>query len=250
MQQQFRLASYNMRKCLGLDRRRDPLRNLEVINSIGADIVALQEADRRLGKRPAALPRDLIRAQSDFTPIDLDETGVSLGWHGNAVLVRNGLQVSGIQRLILPGLEPRGAVIAEVGDLRVVAVHLGLIRRYRLQQMGAIIAALDALAPMPTVITGDFNEWSASRGMEPLEQHFTVHSPGLSFHAARPVAALDRFVISKDVQLKTAGVVQSAQAKRASDHLPIWADLGRCVAGGCPLTGGPVDQDNANRHQK
>lgn len=214
-----------MRKCVGLDRRRDPLRNLEVINSIDADIVALQEADRRLGKRPAALPRDMVTRHSDFTPIDLDETGVSLGWHGNAVLVRNRLQVSGIQRLTLPGLEPRGAVIADIGPLRLVAVHLGLIRRYRVLQMTAIIDALGELPPKPTVITGDFNEWSRTRGMGPLAPNFTIHNPGLSFHAARPVAALDRFAISHDMILKTAGVTQTALAKRASDHLPVWADL-------------------------
>lgn len=225
MEHALRLASYNLRKCVGLDRRRAPSRSLEVINSIGADIVALQEADRRLGKRPAALPRDMIKSYSDFTAIDLDETGVSLGWHGNAILVRDGLQVGDIQRLSLPGLEPRGAVIAQIGPMRLVAVHLGLIRRYRLEQMNAILAALASLPKSPTVITGDFNEWSPAKGMEPLKDHFTVHAPGLSFHAARPVAALDRFAISKDVRMKTAGVIDGDQAKRASDHLPVWADV-------------------------
>lgn len=221
----LRLASYNIRKCVGLDRRRTPYRSLEVINSLGADIVALQEADRRLGKRIAALPREMIKSYSDFTAIELDETGVSLGWHGNAVLVRDGLEVRDVQRVSLPGLEPRGAVIAQIGPLRLVAVHLGLIRRYRLEQMRAILAALAPLPDMPTIITGDFNEWSPSKGMEPLKDHFTIHAPGLSFHAARPVAALDRFAISKDVHLKTAGVAQDAPANRASDHLPVWADV-------------------------
>lgn len=225
MKHALRLGSYNIRKCVGLDRRRSPFRNLEVINSIGADIIALQEADRRLGKRPAALPREMVTSYSDYRPIDLDETGVSLGWHGNAILLRDGLQVQAVQRLTLPGLEPRGAVIADIGPLRMVAVHLGLIRRYRLLQMAVILAALKTLAPKPTVITGDFNEWSTTGGMAPLKQHFTVHSPGLTFHAARPVAALDRFVISSDVHLKSAGVIQTDLAKRASDHLPIWADI-------------------------
>ncbi len=225
MQHALRLASYNLRKCVGLDRRRTPSRSLEVINSIGADIVALQEVDRRLGKRPAALPRAMVEGYSDFTPLDLDETGVSLGWHGNTILVRGGLKVSGVQRLTLPGLEPRGAVLATVGPLRLVAVHLGLIRRFRLEQMAAITAALTNLPDMPTVIMGDFNEWSHGRGMEPLQDSFTVHAPGLSFHAARPVAALDRFAISPAVHLKSAGVVQTPLAKRASDHLPVWADV-------------------------
>ncbi len=221
----LRLASYNIRKCVGLDRRRTPYRTLEVINSLGADIIALQEADRRLGKRVAALPRDMVKSYSDFSAIDLDETGVSLGWHGNAILVRDGLELCEVQRLTLPGLEPRGAVIAQIGPLRVVAVHLGLIRRYRLEQMHAILAALADQPQMPTVITGDFNEWSPAKGMEPLKDHFTVHAPGLSFHAARPVAALDRFAINQDVHLKTAGVMKDTRARRASDHLPVWADV-------------------------
>ena len=225
MTQEFRIVSYNLRKCVGLDRRRTPSRSLDVINSIGADIIALQEADRRLGKRPAALPADMVRAYSGFVPLVLDDTGVSLGWHGNAVLVREGLEIGAIHRLSLPGLEPRGAVVADIGPLRLVAVHLGLIRRYRLEQMTAILAALAPLPARPTVITGDFNEWSPAKGMEPLKERFTIHAPGLSFHAARPVAALDRFAIDRGVHLKTAGVVQTPLSRRASDHLPVWADV-------------------------
>jgi len=43
----LRLASYNIHKALGTDGRRDPGRVLEVVNALGADVVALQEADRR-----------------------------------------------------------------------------------------------------------------------------------------------------------------------------------------------------------
>ena len=49
----LRLASYNIRKCIGLDRRRDPGRILRVINGLEADVVVLQEADRRMGPRRA-----------------------------------------------------------------------------------------------------------------------------------------------------------------------------------------------------
>jgi endonuclease/exonuclease/phosphatase family metal-dependent hydrolase len=39
------VASYNIRKAVGLDRRRDPGRIIAILAEIDADIVALQEAD-------------------------------------------------------------------------------------------------------------------------------------------------------------------------------------------------------------
>ena len=59
----------------------------------------------------------------------------SLGWHGNALLVRKGIEVVNQQRIDMPAFEPRGAVLADVevdGSLvRVVGMHLGLIGSYR-----------------------------------------------------------------------------------------------------------------------
>ncbi len=221
----LRLATYNIRKCIGLDRRRDPGRILDVLNSLDADIIALQEADRRMGNRPAALPREMIETGSDFVPLALDESGVSLGWHGNAILLRKGLEANGVHRLELPGLEPRGAVIAALGDLDIVGVHLGLMRRHRQEQLAAIREALARMPPRPRVILGDFNEWSERRGLEMLEPDFTLHAPGLSYHAAHPVAALDRLALGPGIGLRDAGVLQTPLARRASDHLPVWADI-------------------------
>ncbi|MHC0054884.1 endonuclease/exonuclease/phosphatase family protein [Actibacterium sp. D379-3] len=225
----LRVASYNIRKCVGLDWRRTPERTLDVIAGVEADIVALQEVDKRLGPRPAALPVHHIHARTDLVPVAVAANDVSLGWHGNALLVRPGITVDAVAQLDLPALEPRGAVIADLTrggqPIRVVATHLGLLRRHRLHQLTAIRAALAALEPRPTVILGDFNEWSASAGMTPLESGFAVHSPGRSFHASRPVAGLDRIAICAGLALKDAGVTETALSARASDHLPIWADL-------------------------
>ena len=226
----IRVASYNIRKCIGLDRRRDPGRVLDVINGIGADVIALQEADRRLGTRPAALPARMIDAHSDLEPVSLAENGCSLGWHGNVLLLRKGTPLSGSARLDLPGLEPRGAVLAEIvlpngRPLRIVGVHLGLLRRHRTAQLGAIRDQIEGRTAMPTVIMGDFNEWSPTRGLETLEKCYSVHAPGHSFHAARPVAALDRIAVGDGLDLIDAGVAETSNSRRASDHLPVWADV-------------------------
>src|SRR5215216_5814195 len=63
------VASYNMRKAIGTDRRRRPGRVLEVINEIDADVIALQEADKRFGGRGSAVPHDLISGKSGYKPV-------------------------------------------------------------------------------------------------------------------------------------------------------------------------------------
>jgi endonuclease/exonuclease/phosphatase family metal-dependent hydrolase len=222
----FRVASYNIRKARGLDQKRMPERIVQVINGLGADVVALQEADLRLGARKAALPHRMIEAETDFRVVPLARNAVSIGWHGNAVLVRKTLTVTGVRHIELPGFEPRGAVrvdVADAGGMAFVAAHLGLIRRDRRAQLTAIERATADCAR--TIVAGDFNEWSSRIGFEPLKERFEVHAPGRSFHARRPIAALDRIALSDGLRMADAGVEQGALARRASDHLPIWMDV-------------------------
>jgi endonuclease/exonuclease/phosphatase family metal-dependent hydrolase len=241
-------ASYNMRKAIGLDRRRDPHRILKVLKEIDADIVALQEADKRVGGRGSAVPHELIDSHGHYKPVHL---GVrhkrvfdkarrhadrllkvdtrNIGWHGNAILVKRHIGVLDCAVVELPTLEPRGAVMAEllVGDqpIRVVGMHLDLSGLWRKRQMRAI---LDAVArrpqKMPTVLMGDTNEWRTEAGcLRELDGHFHLAPTGPSFHARHPVAALDRIIVDKNLNIEAAGVHTSAIARRASDHLPIWA---------------------------
>lgn len=224
--QLLRIASYNIRKARGLDQQRRPERTLQVINALAADVVVLQEADKRLGQRHPALPRALITSETDFELVDVSANDISIGWHGNAILVRKGLCVDAVQRFDLPGLEPRGAVrvTLNVGaGVTLVATHLGLRRRDRRAQLGVLNQATEQ--DRHCVIAGDFNEWSQRKGFEPLANRFTTHSPGRSFHARRPIAALDRFAVSQNVEMYDAGVEQGVLAKVASDHLPIWSDI-------------------------
>jgi len=226
--EQIRIASYNLQKCVGLDMRRRPGRSLEVIAALGADVVVLQEADKRLPPRPAALPHEMIEAEG-WRIVPLGAPGGTLGWHGNAMLVRPGLSVRTGRHFDLPGLEPRGAILAEldtpIGALRIIGTHLGLIRRHRLLQMAAIIRHIAGLAPMPTVLAGDFNQWGkaarlidAARGMR-----FAPIPP--SYPAPRPVTRLDRIAHDPRLEVVAAGRHARAPAQIASDHLPVWADL-------------------------
>jgi endonuclease/exonuclease/phosphatase family metal-dependent hydrolase len=225
----LRLASYNVHKCLGMDRRRSPERIVSVLNALDADIVALQEVDHRLPPRPEALPRTLIEGETDFGVLPFAPEGPSLGWHGQTMLVRRGIVVEKVRRLLLPGLEPRGAILAELGPeyggLRIVGVHLGLIRRYRRMQFAAIRAAISRRGDRPTAILGVFNDWSALGGADALGPSFRLHAPGPSFPSPRPIGALDRVALSTGLHLVTAGVHRLAPAALASDHLPVWVDV-------------------------
>jgi len=225
---QIRLATYNLQKCVGLDMRRRPDRSLQVINSLEADVVVLQEADKRLAPRPTALPFDLIDSHG-WRVLPFGQAGGSLGWHGNAMLVRPHITLVDSLKIDLPGLEPRGAILAElataIGPLRVIGVHLGLLRRFRLIQLSAITRLLRQRPDMPTILAGDFNEWGPKRALD-------VATPGLdfvdiphSFPAPRPVAALDAFAINAPLQALSYDVHSARPAAIASDHLPAWVDL-------------------------
>ncbi len=223
----LRLASYNIRKAKGVDGRKDPARIVDILAELNADVVALQEADMRWRGRPGVLSQSLISARSDYVLVDVAQTEQSVGWHGNAILVRRGLLVDAVTRIELPGLEPRGAVRIDLDlpfPFTVIATHLGLTRYHRQGQLAAIRAAVNPEL-RPTAIMGDFNEWSNRRGFDALNSDFTIHAPGKSFRSNLPMAALDRLALSRGMKLVDAGVVETPQSLKASDHLPIWGDV-------------------------
>lgn len=218
------LASYNIRAGLGVDLRRDPIRSLKTIHGLDADIVTLQEADFRLGHRPTALPRETIGTYTDLTPIPVAENDHSLGWHGVAILARPNLAHTDIHRIPLPGLEPRGAVVVDFNvGFRLVAVHLGLLRRDRRAQMAHIRTIINELDNRPTVMMGDFNEWSTRKGFEPLTD-FNVLTAGKTFPSRLPLGHLDRLVHCDRCTL-TPMPIPTVTGAHASDHLPIKARL-------------------------
>ena len=245
------VASYNMRKAIGLDRRRDPQRILDVLHQIDADVVALQEADKRFGGRGSAVPHELIDTHGVYKPVHL---GVrhrrpfenarkhaekllkvstrNIGWHGNAILVKRHVGVIDCAALDLPTLGAARRGDGRTADWRPTGAH----HRHAPRPLGPLAKTSDArdhgnaiaLRPqkMPTVLMGDTNEWRTAAGcLSELEPDFCIAPTGLSFHARHPVAALDRIIVHKDLNIEAAGVHMSPAARRASDHLPVWARL-------------------------
>ncbi len=100
-----------MHKCVGVDRRFDPERTASVIAEIDADIIAIQEADKRFGERSGLLNLDVLERDCGLVPVPITAlSSTGHGWHGNMIMIRKGA-VGGVRQLRLPGVEPRGALV-------------------------------------------------------------------------------------------------------------------------------------------
>lgn len=228
--QPLTIASYNIHKGVGADRRFDIRRITAVIQEIAPDLIALQEADARWGDRKGLLELEALNLHLNLVHEPVPGGGVSHGWHGNLLLVRDG-QVTDVHHMALPGLEPRGAVITDLAvqrrRLRVISAHLGLLPSSRRQQVRAILDHLNGLPPLPTVLLGDLNEWRADPGssLAHLDKALQPAPRVKSFPARFPVAALDRIFTGHGARLADVAVHDTPLARRASDHLPVKARL-------------------------
>lgn len=227
---QLTFATYNIHKAVGTDRRRDPERILSVLREIDADVIALQEVDRRIGQRASVIDRALLD-DSPWHAAHVARRPRSLGWHGNAILVRRGLEVVEAEALHLPMLEPRGAARADIlvdgRRVRVIGMHLDLSGLRRRDQIRAVLRHIGACSPgCPTVLMGDFNQWGLKSGaMREFGETWQVLDTGRSFPSRQPLACLDRVVTSHDWICSGHRVHHSATAAQASDHLPVVAEL-------------------------
>ncbi|QRM56795.1 endonuclease/exonuclease/phosphatase family protein [Sinorhizobium sp. BG8] len=226
------IASYNVHKCVGVDRRFDPVRTASVIAEIDADLIAVQEADKRFGERSGLLDLNALERESGLVPVPITAlSSTGHGWHGNMLMIRKGT-VRNVQQLKLPGVEPRGALVVNlefaVGRLRVVAAHFGLLKRSREQQAKAILATLAGEDSVPTLLIGDLNEWRVGKrsSLASLRPVFDPTSGAVpSFPSRFPVLALDRALGHPHDLVTAVEAHDTPLARVASDHLPIKAHL-------------------------
>jgi endonuclease/exonuclease/phosphatase family metal-dependent hydrolase len=225
------IASYNVHKCVGMDKRFDPDRTAAVIAEIGADVIALQEADQRFGRRAGLMDLAWLERKCSLLPVPVNGSARAHGWHGNLLLFREGT-VRDVHQIRLPGVEPRGALVVDMeltaGPLRIVTTHLGLLRRSRAQQAEAILMAVSTRGERPTLLLGDLNEWrlgarSSILNFDPAFGPLSVALP--SFPSRFPLFALDRILGNPPDLIAGIEVHDTPLARIASDHLPIKARI-------------------------
>ena len=73
---------------------------------------------------------------------------------------------------------------------------------------------------------GDMNEWARVGGcFREFDSAWQVLEPGRSFPSRRPLALLDRIIVSLEWEVLNADVHRSALSAVGSDHLPVLASL-------------------------
>ena len=86
--------------------------------------------------------------------------------------------------LVLPALEPRGAVMADIRlngqEIRIVGMHLDLSGLWRRRQAHAVMMHIEQQPrALPTVMMGDMNEWRRHGGcLGDFAQHYGSPKPG------------------------------------------------------------------------
>lgn len=226
----MKVATYNIHKCIGADGRSRPDRTIGVLKEIGAEVVALQEADRRFGSRIGLLDLELLRKETGLRLLVQSDAPDGHGWHGNALLVARDPISYRRMRIRLPGVEPRGAIVADLdfgdGPFRIIAAHFGLLRHSRLSQAVALVTAFGRLPPMPTILLGDLNEWRRRRrsSLNVFEPLFGEAPPIASFPSRRPIFPLDRIFGWPRGLVRDLAIHDTPLARRTSDHLPLTAE--------------------------
>ncbi len=235
----LRIATYNVHKCRGLDRRVRPERIAAVLREVNADVIALQEVIGHSG--PAAernQPRVIAELLGDYSCHFGENRRIRGAPYGNAILSRLPVLRSRNYDLTRAGRERRGCLRADIafagGVVHVFNVHLGTSlfeRRHQARRLlsDAILRAVDLEGP--SVVVGDFNEWThglASRLMAGHYDHVDLRQftgRRRSYPGFLPVLHLDHFYFDRRLRLEKFALVRTRQSLVASDHLPMVAEF-------------------------
>ena len=238
-----RIMTYNVHRCVGVDRRLDVGRVAAVIAQRQPDIVALQELDvcrARTGvvDQAHAIAQRLgmhFHFNAAFT--------VEEERYGDAILTAapHGVIKAGpLPTLPIRGLEPRGALWLELEidgrRLQVLNAHLGLVpheqRAQAIALAGADWAGGRKASDPPMILLGDFNATPHAQVYRTFAARYAdarrqAPGPGLTptFPSRLPMLAIDHVFLEGKVRATRAHTLSGPLARVASDHLPLVVDF-------------------------
>ena len=234
----LRVVSYNIHECVGGDGKRDPARVAAVLREIDADVIGLQEVDARPGETTASMQMQYLASALGHHAVGGPTLQRGGGEYGNALLTRRPVLDVRQVDLTVYRREPRAALDVDLdvdgATVRVVVTHLGLLPGERRTQVRRLLDRLGDHGTDVVVVCGDINEWFAvGRPLRWLHARLGRTAGLATFPAAFPVFALDRIWVHPRAALATMAAHASPAARRASDHLPMIADV-RIGSGSAP----------------
>jgi endonuclease/exonuclease/phosphatase family metal-dependent hydrolase len=239
----FKVATYNIHKCIGIDRRHSVGRVARVIQEIDADVIALQEVVSRTH------PRHDHDREHDQAHAIAERLGLTLvmgpaiktvwGVYGNVVLTR--LPVTGHANFDISTSrrEPRACMRVDL-DVDGVPVHFynthfGTSYSERCEQSRRLACAeilLGSHPEQPQILVGDFNDWFQGQASRMLGDH--MHDVTRRMHptypGVLPFLRLDRIYVNDHVRCLQSRMHQTPLARVASDHAPVVARLEAAAA--------------------
>lgn len=236
----LRVATYNVHGCVGIDGQRSEARIAEVIASMNADVVGLQELDANRQRSAHVKQAELIAQQLGWHHIFQPAMQHADEQYGNAIISRYPLK---LRRLLeLPGegswycRETRVAISAEsethLGPIHVINTHLGLGRAERWRQ--ARFLAEELAADEAVILLGDFNSLPGSRSIKLLahaipDVRTVVKTERLhrTYPTRLPAIAVDHIFASNALQPLGITAHRTNLSRLASDHFPLVAEFAR-----------------------
>jgi endonuclease/exonuclease/phosphatase family metal-dependent hydrolase len=209
--------------------RDGPERLVRLVGRFRPDVLLLNETDGRWRVRRFARALGMDLAADPWSPLRRRVK--------DAVLVRPPWRIVGHRQHRFEGgpwLYPRGALMAELErrDARLCAIsmHLGLHPRERLAHARALAALVEGVGN-PIVAGGDLNERPDGRAVGFLSERFRDawllggDAQGETFPADQPTARIDYLFVSEGIVVERLLVAPGPDAREASDHRPLVAEL-------------------------
>ena len=233
----MKIVTYNVHKCRGMDGRTLVRRIVDVLGSIDADIVALQEvfASEHGRHSQAEMIAEALEHELAF-----GRTRHLAGRpYGNAILSRWPIRSFSNFSLRWTRREQRGCIRADIetplGVVHVFNIHMGTSYFERRHQIRSFVdqERLHGDLDGPRVLVGDFNEWVSCLTTKVLRERF--ESLNMELHIRRkksypgllPFLHLDHVYFERPLHVEQAQLVRNRKTLVASDHLPLVARFGR-----------------------
>jgi len=241
----IKIVTYNIHRAIGIDRKFAPQRIIDILNSLDADIVLLQEVDEGVPRSNELNLAKTLAEACDYPHYAMaHNVTLKKGQYGNATLSRFPIKKYRNIDLTIADKKKRGCLYTKIQInesktdfqfLELFNLHLGLSAKERQKQAGKLFKSKEFTElgqKEPCIIGGDFNDWrSMLRALFIIGKDFQCATDKTTkrgnekayktYPSFAPRGALDRLYYRGKIKCTDIGSTKMKLVKVASDHLPI-----------------------------